>query len=483
MDPDPTASEPPAAREKPARARPARPAVPTLDSVASLDADGHRRVIYPADVRGPLTRWRWVIFAVLLGVMLGLPWLTIGGHPAVLLDVPRRQFFLLGQAFNDQDAFLLFFLFSGLGFALLVTAAVAGRLWCGFACPQTVFVEGLYRRIERLIEGPAETRRRLAASAPTPAVLARRFVKHALYIALSLLLAHVVLGYFTPIRELIALIAAGPRQSPEAFAWTMGIALLLYVDGAFFREQFCVIMCPYGRLQSMLTDEDTLVVGYDEKRGEPRGKVKLKVLGQGDCVDCRRCVAVCPTGIDIRQGLQLDCIGCGACADACDEIMEKVQRPAGLIRLDSARGFAGQPRRTWRPRLGVYAVAAAVGLGVALFALHSRGSFEASLLRASTTPYIVEGDELRNAMRVRLASKLPGEATFTVTPVDRPGQSILVTRPEVSLPTLGAIEIPVVITTPLARYRGPEPVELRVRQGNDERTVRATLLGPAPRAP
>lgn len=452
-----------------------RPA-PSLDSLASLDADGRRRVIHPADVRGPLTRLRWLAYAVLLAILAGMPWLRIGGHPAILLDIPHRQFWVLGAAFNDQDAFLLFFLFSGVGFGLLVTTAIAGRLWCGFACPQTVLVEGLYRRIERRIEGPREARIKLAAAPWTPGKAARKTLKHALFVALSLALAHVVLGYFVPIRSLLAVLAAGPRQSPEAFAWTMAIAALLYVDGAFFREQFCVIMCPYGRLQSALTDEDTFVVGYDVQRGEPRGK--LKVLNSGDCIDCRRCVAVCPTGIDIRQGLQLDCIGCGACADACDEVMGKVHRPLGLIRLDSGRAFAGQPRRTWRPRLALYAVAALLGLGVATFALVTRGSFEASLLRASGTPYAIDGDEVRNLLRLRLASKLSDEATFAIEPVARPGQSIVVTRPEVSLPTLGSVEIPVMVTVRRERYHGPEPIELRVRQGSHASTVRATLLGP-----
>jgi cytochrome c oxidase accessory protein FixG len=413
---------------------------------------------------------------VLLVVLLGTPWVQIGGRPAILLDIPHRQFFLLGQSYNAQDAFLLFFLLTGVGFALALTTSLFGRIWCGFACPQTVLVDGVFRRIERWIEGPREARIKLDRAPMSAGKALRKIAKHSIFAILSLLLAHVLLGYFFPIRELGAMLLRGPRLHLEAFVWTTCFAGLVYFDCAWFREQFCVIMCPYGRLQSALTDRDTLVIGYDVKRGEPRGK--LKVLGNGDCVDCKRCVTVCPTGIDIRQGLQLDCIGCGACVDACDEVMLKVEKPKGLIRFDSERGFAGEKTRFVRPRTIGYVAAGAVGLAVFAFSLASRGGFESSLLRPMAAPYTVEGGELRNVLRLRLVSKRSSTASFHIEPVSQPELSVVVSQPDVSLPALGSIEIPVIATMPVASFHGSFPLQLRVSQGGSERLVSVQLLGP-----
>lgn len=205
---------------------------PTLDSLASLDQHGVHKKIHPADVRGPTTSARRVTFAVLLAILLIVPWIQIGGRPAILLDIPHRQFFLLGDIFNAQDAFLLFFLLTGVGFALVVTTSLFGRMWCGFACPQTVVIDGIFRTIERVIEGPREARIKLDRAPLGAGKIARKGLKHALYIALSLALSHQLLGYFFPIRELWTLISAGPALHPEAFAWTTAFAGLIYFDGA-----------------------------------------------------------------------------------------------------------------------------------------------------------------------------------------------------------------------------------------------------------
>jgi cytochrome c oxidase accessory protein FixG len=447
---------------------------PTLDELASLHADGSRRYVHPADVRGPHDRIRRVVFAVLLLVLLGLPWVQIGGHPAILLDIPHRQFFLLGEGYNAQDAWLLFFLLTGVGFGLVSVTTLFGRVWCGYACPQTVLIDGVFRRIERLIEGPREARLKLERAPWGPEKIARKATKQVLFLGVSTIVAHAVLGYFFPIRSLLSIIAQGPRAHLEAFAWTTGVTALVYFDFGWFREQFCVIMCPYGRLQSALTDRDTIQVGYDAKRGEPRGK--LKVLNSGDCVDCRRCIHVCPTGIDIRQGLQLECIGCTACIDACDEVMVKVGRSKGLIRYDSERGFAGEKTRIWRPRTMAYLVAGFLGLAAASLAFHLHQSFEVNLLR-SPTPYSVEDGEVRNVLRLHLVSK-GSAATYQIEALGPASNRVVISRPSVDLSGSGSVEIPVIVHVPLAEFQGAFPVQIRIRGPHSERVVSTSFMGP-----
>ena len=323
---------------------------------SSIANDGSRNHVHPADVEGRFTTARYAFFAVLILFWAALPWVDIGGHPALFLDIAQRQFFLFGLTFNAQDAWLLFFLFSGVGLSVIVVTTLFGRVWCGWACPQTVFMEGIFRRIERLVEGPRNQRLRLAASPPTARGVAKKVLKHVLFIVAAVFAAHVFLAFFVSIPSLFDMASQSPTAHPIAFGWMVTVAVALYGNFAWFREQMCLIICPYGRLQSTLTDRNSLVVGYDAIRGEPRGKAKDP--DAGDCVDCRRCVTVCPTGIDIRNGLQLDCIGCTACIDACDAIMDKLKRPRGLVRYDSLNGLEHRKKSLFRPRLVFYGTAA-----------------------------------------------------------------------------------------------------------------------------
>ena len=447
-------------------------------ALASLQADGSRRTIQPADVSGRYTSARRLTFLVLGVVLVGLPWVRVGGNPAVLLDIAQRTFFLGGRAFRAQDTFLLFFVLSGVGFALVATTTVFGRVWCGFACPQTVFTDGVFRRLERLVEGSAEERRHLAAGPWTARKIAKKAVLHAAYLLAATVIAHTVLGYFFPIRELLSVIAAGPRAHPDAFAWTTSVTALCYFDFGWFREQFCIVMCPYGRLQTTMTDADTLVVGYDAKRGEPRGK--LHVIGNGDCVDCKRCVAVCPTGIDIRQGIaQLECIGCAECVDACDAIMVKVGKPVGLIRRDSERGFAGGKTRLVRPRTIVYAVAAVAGLLVASIAFgRTAAGFEAAAVRPAGAPFWVDGADLRNVVRVHLLSKSSAPLRLHISAVN-PSVTVIVSQPDVELSPMGAAEVPVLLSTPAAEMHGDREVTLKIAStsSSEERTLVVHFVG------
>lgn len=447
------------------------------DALGSLHADGSRRTVHPADVNGPWKNRRQVLFAILGAIFVGVPWLRVGGRPAVLLDLPHRSFYLFGAIFTAQDAWLLLFLFTGVGFGLVVLTTVAGRAWCAGACPQTVFVEGVYRRLERWIMGPREARLRRDRETWTAAKLGRTALLWAAYLAASIVIAHAVLGYFFPVRSLLTLLRAGPAAHPEAFAWTMGVTALVLFDFGWFREQFCVVMCPYGRFQSVLTDQDSKVVGYDAKRGEPRGK--LHVLGNGDCVDCRRCVVVCPTAIDIRDGLQLDCIGCTACIDACDDIMKKVEKPAGLIRWDSQRGLAGdKPRSLFRPRIIGYAIAGLVGAAAFGTALWTRTPVQISLQR-SRGGAAVEGDTLTGVLSVEIMNRR-GDATHCrLEPSASGDATITLPLADIEVPALGTTRTPVFVRVPRAAYHGPLPIEVAVRCGDAAaELVRAPFVGP-----
>lgn len=443
----------------------------------SLNRDGSRRFVHPADVKGRFTTRRYVTFAVLLVIYVALPFIEIGGHPAVFLDIPARRFYLFGTTWNAQDFWLVFFLVTGLGFALFFLTMLLGRVWCGYACPQTVFLEGIYRRIERWVEGPRNERLRRNRGPATWDKAWRKALKHALFVLVSLLLAHVFLSYFVSLPALLDMVQRPPREHPEAFAWMAGTGLLLYGNFAWFREQLCLIVCPYGRLQSVLTDDDTVFIGYDRVRGEPRGKKSDPTAG--DCVGCNRCVVVCPTGIDIREGLQLECIGCAACVDACDEIMGKVGRAPGLVRYASMNELDGRPRRVLRPRLGVYVFFGLVGLAAATFAFSKHAPYEANLLRLPGPPYVVDSGNVRNGFELHVVNKHEDDANFTVAFVGE-GLDVVVATPTFTLPSMGETRVPVFVSMPADRAT-ERPVTLRVEvdgSPDEARELVGTFVAP-----
>tara|TARA_R110002096_G_scaffold436100_1_gene667670 strand:- start:34341 stop:35714 length:1374 start_codon:yes stop_codon:yes gene_type:complete len=420
-----------------------------LKVASSLHSDGRRNFVHPADVKGRFARSRNGMFALLIAIYILLPWVHIGGHPAVFLDIAARRFYLFGATFNAQDTFLLFFLLSGMGFALFVATAVFGRVWCGYACPQTVFLEGVFRRIERWIEGPRVQRIRRNAAPMSLDKFWRKTLKHILFFFMSAAVAHIFISYFVSLPKLWGMMHESPLNNISAFLWVFILTGIMYFNFAWFREQMCLIICPYGRLQSVMTDLDTIVIGYDEKRGEPRGKKNDPTAG--DCVDCDRCTVVCPTGIDIRNGLQLDCIGCSACIDACDEVMGKLGREKGLIRYDSQHGLRGERKTFWRPRLALYAALATAGLAVAfVFGIQSHKPFEANLLRLGSTPYIVEDDgRVQNLFEIHVVNKRDKPHTYEITPSRDDGLEYVIAIPNPTLKGGQGMRVPVFIYSPV----------------------------------
>jgi cytochrome c oxidase accessory protein FixG len=444
---------------------------PSLDSVTTINADGSRPFLYPSDVAGRFTLARKISAFLLIALYLSLPWIQVGGFPAVFLDVAHRRFHLFGWTFAAQDMWLTFFLITGLGFSLFFITAALGRIWCGWACPQTVFLDHVYRRIERWIEGDAVKRRALAAAPVSAEKVFRKTLKHALYIAVSLVITHLFLAYFISIPELWSIMHEAPTAHWSAFVFVFIAAGALYFNFAWFREQLCIVICPYGRLQSALIDDHSLVIGYDTNRGEPRmtlGEAKrlreqTAVAGlpaegpakAGDCVACNRCVQVCPTGIDIRQGLQMECIGCTACIDACDEVMTRVHKPKGLIRYDSQTAFNGGRTRWLRPRTLLYGILLLIGMSVASWALSTLKPASTGVTRMIGAPYFVDATQVRNQFFVRVINKRATTTTFTASvsapvPVRLSG----FTEP-VSVASLGEEVRPLILLVPRTDYQGP----------------------------
>lgn len=435
---------------------------PEVESVTTINADGSRYFLYPADVHGRFTTGRKLGALLLIALYLLLPWIPVNGHPAVFLDLAERRFHFFGYTLAAQDAWLLFFGVSGLGFALFFLTALFGRLWCGWACPQTVFLDHVYRRIERWIEGDAPARRALKLAPMSAGKFFRPAAKHALYAVVSLAITHLFLAYFVSLPELWSFMHAAPDEHWAAFLFVFIAAGGLYFNFAWFREQLCIVICPYGRLQSALTDEHTLVIGYDGRRGEPRGR--LGTPDAGACIDCNRCVQVCPTGIDIRHGLQMECIGCAACIDACDEVMGKIRRPAGLIRYDSFAGLAGGSTRWIRARTILYGVLLLVGAGVAAFAFSTVKPAGFLVYRTGGAAYFVGPDEIRNQFLVRLVNKRTAPATLVVSTGNLPAglRKSGFDAPVTLAPQAESVS-PLVLLVDRKKYHGPFKFTVQVR--------------------
>lgn len=363
------------------------------ERLATTDEQGRRVYINPADVRGRYrTRRNWLQFFLVI-FFLALPWLRLNGQQALLLDVAHRQFNIFGLYLRAHNFPLFFFVLAIAGFTLFFVTAIWGRIWCGWACPQTVFIDGVFRRIERLVEGPALKRRALDAAPWTAAKLLKRTLKWALYTAAALVITHSFLAYFVGTTELAKMILRPPSENWTSFLFIVFSTGIILFDFGWFREQFCIIACPYGRFQSVLMDEHSTIVTYDPARGEPRATPQAKTLAKnhggklGDCVNCYRCVQVCPTGIDIRRGVQMECIACTACVDACDEVMTKLKKPTGLIRYDSLQGLQNKPRTRLRPRTAFYLSIVLISAFSLIFALYSVKPVDVQIFRAKEAPY------------------------------------------------------------------------------------------------
>jgi cytochrome c oxidase accessory protein FixG len=414
----------------------ARKVIPISPAAAGEGAESlyqAQKKIYPRSVKGLFARWRWGFVFLTQFVFYGLPWLQWGERQAVLFDLGARRFYILGYVLYPQDFIYLTGLLVISALSLFLFTAVAGRLWCGFACPQTVYTQ-IFLWIERKVEGDRNARMRLDASPASLEKLARKASKHLLWIALGVWTGFTFVGYFTPIRMLWGeafTLSFGPWE----WFWVNFYGLATYGNAGFLREQVCKYMCPYARFQSAMFDRDTLIVSYDAARGEPRGSRSRKAdpaaLSLGACVDCNLCVHVCPTGIDIREGLQYECIGCAACVDACDGVMDKMSYPRGLIRFSTqhamAKGWSRAQIRghVLRPRVLVYG-AVLLALSTALAAsLVARTPLRVDVVRdRAALSRIVAGGKLENVYRLQIMNATEEPQRYRISAEGLPGLAI-----------------------------------------------------------
>lgn len=398
------------------------------DTIATVDEEGKRIWIYPKKPSGRLHSWRIVVTVVLLSLLFGGPFLKINGQPFLLLNIFERKFVILGQAFWPQDFVLLAIVLITFFVFIILFTVVFGRVWCGWMCPQTLFMEMVFRKIEYLIEGDAPAQRRLNKEPWSIQKIVKKALKHFVFILISVIIAHTVMAYLVGVDETIAIASNSHSEHLAGFIGLISFTLIFYGVYARFREQACIAVCPYGRLQGVLLTKESIVVAYDWLRGEPRGKLKRDKVAEaktGDCIDCHLCVHVCPTGIDIRNGTQLECVNCTACIDACDEVMVKIGKPKGLIRFASYNSIRDNIHKIINGRVVGYSLILFALLGVLGFALITRSDVETTVLKVPGTLYQRDNGYITNLYNVEFVNKTFSELNLDLK-VEEPAKAELI---------------------------------------------------------
>jgi cytochrome c oxidase accessory protein FixG len=454
---------------------PLQPAEPVEQALYEI-----RKKIYPHAVTGSFATARWAFVWLTQLIYYGLPWLSWNDRQAVLFDLAARKFYIFGLVFWPQDIVYLTVLLIVCAYSLFLFTAVAGRLWCGYACPQTVYTE-MFMWIERKIEGGRSQRMLLDEAPLSPRKVGIKAAKHAAWIAVALWTGFTFVGYFTPIKLLwseVVTLTTGPWET----FWILFYGFATYGNAGWMREQVCLHMCPYARFQSAMFDTDTMIITYDGARGEPRGtrsrSTDAKAAGLGDCVDCGICVQVCPTGIDIRKGLQYECIGCAACIDGCDRVMDKVGFPKGLIRYSTTHAMehkltrAQMFRRAFRPRVLVYGGILGAIIVAAGVALWNRVPLKVDVIRDRTAiSREVEGGQIENVYRLQIMNTREAPQRFDIEVRGLPAAA-LAGEASVQLDGAAARMVPVRVRVPAgALAKGTHPMSFEVRARDDQRVA------------
>ena len=457
------------------------------DRLSTADQEGRRRWLYPRKVRGRFFQARTGLSWVLLALMFTGPFLRVHGNPLLLMNVVERKFILLGQVFWPQDMFMLALALLLFITSILVFTAAYGRLWCGWACPQTVLMEMVFRKIEYFIEGDSYQQRALNKAPWNASKALRKLSKHAVFIGLSFLVGNTLLAYIIGTDQLFHLVTESPAKHLQGLGFMALFTLVFYAIFARFREQACTFICPYGRLQSTLLDENTILVAYDYKRGEQRAPLRRNqgvegraTAGLGDCISCQQCVAVCPTGIDIRNGTQMECVQCTACIDACDDVMDRIGRPRGLIRYASLNGIErGEPLRL-TPRLVGYSLLLLALAGLLAFLVFTRSDVQTTLLRAPGALFQQMPDgHYSNLYTVRVVNKTSRSIPIELKLRNPPGD-LQVLGNGMRVGPEGHAETSVLVTLdPRVLQPGTTPLVIGVfSQGKHIDTIKTAFLGP-----
>ena len=436
--------------------------------------------IYPRQVKGRFARFRVVAVWVLLGLYYLLPWINIGGKQSILFDLPARKFYIFGVTVWPQDFIYLALLMITAGLSLFFFTALAGRLWCGFACPQTVWTE-TFIWIERWVEGDRAKRMKLDKAPWSTEKILRKGAKQFLWVVFALWTGFTFVGFFSPIRELgvnILNLSLGPWET----FWILFYSFATYGNAGFLREQVCKYMCPYARFQSAMFDKDTLIISYDEERGEPRGgrrkKDDPKEKGLGDCINCTLCVQVCPTGIDIRDGLQYECIACAACIDVCDEVMDKMGYDRGLVRYTTEHSLKHKVGHVIRPRIIVYGLLLLVIISGTLYGMTTRTPLRAELIRDRNALYReLPGDIVENVYTLKITNMDDEPHSYDMTVLNNDQVEIDLASP-LDLAAEEVAGIIVRLKIPKSAGQGVQNVELEL-QARDDPSIRKEVTAKA----
>ena len=404
------------------------------DVLTTLGSDGKRKWIYPVESKGRYLNRRRILAWALIVLYFALPLIPIAGKPAVMLDFVHREFALFGLIFYPTDTLLLMIFMVGVMLSIVLITALLGRVWCGWACPQTVYLEFLFRPIERMIEGPEHARKRRNEGPASWDKTKRKIAKQVIFLTLALLLSHTFIAYFVGWETLLRWLQGPPAENWGFFLLTALVTGLVWYDFAYFREQMCTIACPYARMQSIMLDRDSMIVSYDPNRGEPRKKRSKKIIqqeelgqvpSQGDCIDCFACVRTCPTGIDIRDGLQMECITCTQCIDACDHIMDNISKPRGLISYTSENHLEGIKTRIMRPRSAIYGALIVLIFSAFSVVLSARNDYDINIGRAVGEPFSELPDgRISNRLRFRVRNQTNEPSSFDIFPVSPAGSEM-----------------------------------------------------------
>ena len=457
------------------------------DKVSTVDKAGKRIWVYPKKPKGRFTNWRTAVNAVLLLLLFSGPFIRIDGQPLLMLNIIERKFVIFGQIFWPQD-FYIFGLatLAGIIFITLFTV-VYGRIFCGWICPQTVFMEGVFRKIEYWIEGDWTAQKKLDKQEWNREKVFKKGIKHIVFFSISFLIANTFLAYIIGSEALLDIVTDPPAEHIAGLTSILLFTGVFYWVFAFFREQVCTTVCPYGRLQGVLLDRKSVVVTYDYKRGEKRGKLRKgenrPAANKGDCVDCSLCVSVCPTGIDIRNGTQLECINCTACIDACDSIMANVGLPKGLIRYDSEANVAeGKKGFRWTSRSIAYTVILVAITSLLSFLLFVRAEVDATLLRTPGMMYQEqENGQISNLYNFKIINKTNQQIPLTLKMEDEKGEIKMVGNEALSLPEQGVVEGALFIMMDKEEIeKASQELEIGIYHGDQLlKTVSTKFLGPA----
>lgn len=452
--------------------------------LATVTKEGKRKWIFPKKPSGRFYNARTVVSILLLAFLIIAPFIKVNGQQFLLLDFPNRNFILFGVLFGPHDFHL--FVLAMISFVVFVVlfTVIFGRVFCGWACPQTIFMEMVFRKIEYWIEGDAIQQIKLRNSPWNAEKIFKKSLKHLIFFGISFFIANIFLSYIISMDKLIDIVTDPPSQHLSGLFAITVFSGVFYFIFSYFREQVCTLVCPYGRLQGVLLDQDSIVIAYDYKRGEPRGKLKKgdDFSDRGDCIDCHLCVDVCPTGIDIRNGIQLECVNCTACIDACDNVMDKIQRPRGLIRYASLRNIENKAKFKFTPRMMLYSTILFILLTVLTILMINRTDFNVNILRTPGMLFQQQPDGLiSNLYDLNLVNKTFNAVQLELKLENPPNGELKIIGTDLKLQPQQIIEAKFMVLLPKESItKMNTPVEIGVYDNNNNlvKKIQTTFLGP-----